>query len=311
MKQLLTGIAVCLAAATLVAQRGGAGLDERFKWEAQTPWGSQRADQIAQALADMSKNPPDIAAIKVEPFKIFDNVYYVGIRPVSSFLVTTNAGLVLIDTTLPGTADLVMDNIRALGFDPANIKYILITHSHSDHFGGAGRIKEISHASVVSSDADWKAIEQQQSSGRGNTGVPLKRDVVKATGDTLKVGDQTFTFYVQPGHTPGALASSFQVFDRGRAYKAFSPGGLGMQFTQEWTEPFIKGIEQVKAAGPYDVVLTDHPFMMIKPLAEIRAELAKRGNGQGPNPAVSGPKAVNDWFDGILKIAYARRAAGA
>ena len=70
-----------------------------------------------------------------EPFRIFDNVYYVGLQSVSSYLITTSQGLILIDPTYDYTAELVLDSVRAVGFDPGQIEYLLITHGHGDHAG--------------------------------------------------------------------------------------------------------------------------------------------------------------------------------
>jgi metallo-beta-lactamase class B len=295
----------------IFAQSGAAGgvLGPQFAWEIQTPWGAARSNEIAEFRKLMTA-PIDRAAVRAEPFQIFDNVYYVGIKTVSSFLITTNAGLVLLDTTVPETADLVLENVRKVGFDPANIKYILISHSHPDHFGGAGQIKELTGAHIVMSSRDWHSVENQQEAARKggrSVGVPFAIDIVKEEGDTLKVGDSVFKFYLTPGHTIGALSAEFQVFDRGHSYRALSPGGLGMQFSPEWTESFTKSMEHLKALGPWDVILTDHPFMMLRNLDDLRRELIMRGDR--PNPAVSGPVEINQWFDAILKIAHAKRAA--
>ena len=91
--------------------------------------------------------PPRTREAQVaEPFKIFDNVYYVGLQSVSSYLITTNQGLILIDPTYDYTADLVLDSIRELGFDPVEIEYLLITHGHGDHASGAKVIQEATGA---------------------------------------------------------------------------------------------------------------------------------------------------------------------
>src|SRR5438105_3552400 len=72
-----------------------------------------------------------------EPFKMFDNMYFVGLEDNSVLVITTSDGLILIDTAVPATSDGILNNIRKVGLDPANIKYILISHEHNDHFGGA------------------------------------------------------------------------------------------------------------------------------------------------------------------------------
>ena len=92
-------------------------------------------------------------------FKIFDNLYHVGVGTVSTWLIPTTAGLIMIDSSQEPYVDHVLDNIRNLGFDPKDIKYILIVHGHLDHFGGAARIKELSGARVGLTEADWKMVD--------------------------------------------------------------------------------------------------------------------------------------------------------
>src|SRR5881396_587105 len=97
---------------------------------------------------------------KIAPFKVMDNVYYVG--PGSVWLVPTSAGLILIDTAQEPYVDTVIDNIRKVGFDPKNIKYILLTHGHLDHFGGAVKIQKLSGARIALSEADWNFMAMQE-----------------------------------------------------------------------------------------------------------------------------------------------------
>jgi len=217
---------------------------------------------------------------------------------------------VLLDAGYPNTANALLDNIRKLGLKPENVKYILLSHSHIDHFGGAGRVKELTGAHVVMSFEDWKAVEQQQESakhGGRDMGLPLSRDIVKGEGDTLKVGSTEFKFYFTPGHSPGALSTEFQVFDRGKLYRAISPGGLGMQFSPEWTSAYIKSLEHIRELGPWDVLIGNHPFYLIPEVEDARRQLANRGNG--PNPFVSGPAKINEWLDGAIEVSKTRLAA--
>src|SRR5947207_6825733 len=133
----------------------------------------------------------DVEFQKIEPFKVFDNLYYVGPGFVSVWLLTTPEGPILFDTAQEPYVDYVIDNIRKVGVDPKSIQYIILTHGHIDHFGGEAKIQELSGARVVAVEEDWKMIEQT-GSGRGRGGGPLarvpKRDMVVKAGDALTLG---------------------------------------------------------------------------------------------------------------------------
>jgi len=95
------------------AQRGRGEPGDRFRWENQAPWGVAHGAAIAEAVKLMATDPTD-PSLRVGPFKIFDNVYYIGMKNVSAFLVTTTDGLVLRDATFPTSAELTLDNVRKL-----------------------------------------------------------------------------------------------------------------------------------------------------------------------------------------------------
>lgn len=287
------------AAAQSGAAQGNAAAPPGGVWNAKAPWGPLQTAGPRSAPPSTQTRPP---------FKIFDNVYYVGLHFVSSYLVTTSAGLVLIDATFGDTADSVLDGLRKLGFKPTDVKYIFITHSHLDHFGGAGKIQEATGARVGMSLEDWQSVESQQKAGAPNLGLRLVRDLIIKDNDSITLGDTAFKFYFTPGHTVGATSIEFQVRDRGKSYRAIVPGGMGMQFGPEWTPVFIKSIERLKQLGPWDVMLGNHPFLMPRDLElEIEPALAKRGDG--PNPAVVGPASINQWFDAVLKVANEKLVA--
>jgi metallo-beta-lactamase class B len=258
------------------------------EWDMKAPWGKTR-------------RAPPVSEQKIDPFKVFDNVYYVGTQSVSSFVVRTSDGLVLIDTTYPETADSLLDGIRSLGLDPTRIKFILVTHSHIDHYGGAGRVKQVSGARLGMSDIDWGVVEHSRQGP-----IPIKRDIVLKEGVPMKVGDTIFKFYLTPGHTPGAMSIEFQARDGARSYRTLIPGGLGIHMTPEWTEPFIKSIERTKQLGPFDVLLGNHPFLQPRDLIEIKKDLAKRGSG--PHPALVSPAQANEFFDGVIRTAREKLA---
>ena len=93
------------------------------------------------------------------PFQIFDNVYFVGNEAVSSYLITTSDGLVLVDATNAIMVNRTLDNVRQLGFDPLDIKYVFVTEAHEIHYGGAAQIKAATGATICLSPADWDFLE--------------------------------------------------------------------------------------------------------------------------------------------------------
>jgi metallo-beta-lactamase class B len=286
-----TAFACLLAVSGLSAQSGiqrGAEQTNQNKWNAKGPWGK-------------TERSGPLEAQRKDPFKIFDNVYYVGLQTVSVYLVNTSAGPVLIDSGYAQTADWLVDGIRKAGFDPATIKYVFVTHAHLDHAGGAARIKQLSGARVALSAEDWAVVEMQQNNPQQRQNFPpLARDMVLKDGESVTVGDTTFKFYLTPGHTPGAMSVEYQAKDGGRSFRVIEPGGLGLQYAPDWGPAFKKSIERLKQLGPWDVALGNHVFLSPKDLAEIEAELPKRGNG--PHPAVLGPAAITRFFDQILAV---------
>jgi metallo-beta-lactamase class B len=235
-----------------------------------------------------------------DPVKLFDNVYSVGVQSVCAFLVVTREGLVLVDTTYPETTDLLFDNIRKAGFDPANIKYVFSTHAASDHYGGAGRIKQIAPGVRIGMPlADWEEVEQQVSRlAPGSKQLPISRDLVLSDGQTLTLGETTFKFYVLPGRTPGALAIEYQARDGARMYRALHNGAYGTPQPQ-WGEAYLKSIARLKTLGPFQVWLPNHPWMALpRDLADIEKAMATRG--QGGHPAVvADRKLIDDQLDFI------------
>ena len=102
-----------------------------------------------------------------------------------------------------------------LGVDPARIKYVLVSHGHSDHAGGAKLLQDRFGARVIMSAADWDLI------GRNTQAWPKpKRDMVATDGQRLTLGDTTLTLYLTPGHTPGTISTLIPVRDQGRPHIA-------------------------------------------------------------------------------------------
>jgi metallo-beta-lactamase class B len=313
MRSLVTVITALLLAASLAegqGRQGGGGQTPQINWNQRMPWGP------LEAAVRLRWNGIPLTAQRTEPFKVFDNVYYVGIQVVGSYLITTNAGLILVDATYAETGDLVLDSIRKLGFDPANIKYILITHQHADHFAGAGRIKQVATGARIGlSQADWEGVERLQSAGQGgnqNNGITLTRDLVIKDGETITLGDTTLKIAVTPGHTPGALAIEVPARANGRTFRALIPN-TGINPSRELTGPYIASMERLRKMGPWDAVLPVHGFLSLRevPLDARELVLAAQPPPAPPktaHPAVVGPDRINQYFDAMLKVAREKLA---
>jgi metallo-beta-lactamase class B len=151
---------------------------------------------------------------------------------------------------------------------------------------------------------DWELAEQdipRAASQPNSKLVPFSRDLVVNDGQTITLGDTTFKFYVLPGRTPGALGIEYQARDSGRTYRAMNTGAVGTPPEPRWDEPYIKSIARLKALGPWQVWLPNHPFMALPhDLFDIEKALTTRG--RGPHPALVTPKALNEYLDFMMEL---------
>ncbi len=250
-------------------------------------------DRPTAPQADLSKAIR--GAAMVEPFKVFDNVYYVGMDWVSAWLVTTSDGLILIDALYGEFAGPMLENIRTLGFDPAQIKYCVATHGHFDHAGGVSDIKAAAPGARIGMIAsDWEMYLNRKGGGRYE---PIAKDWVIQDGDTVTLGGTTLHFYQTPGHTLGVLSISFDARDGDATHKAFVLGGAGLNFGGvEQSELFVKSMERVKAMPGIEVNFANHPTMA---QAFERGERLKARKPGDPHPYVD-PDGFYAWIEQLL-----------
>ena len=192
---------------------GGADMGDTAKWFC-TATGPQRV-----ALARQAAGLPRIPTEPVGPIKLFDNLTYVGFNDVGAWVVPTSAGLILFDT-LNSSADamkVIEPEMQKAGFDPAQLKYILVGHGHGDHFGGAAYLQMKYHAKVLAAMPDWAAM---QKGGRDTAAVPgVTPDMDVTNGQKLTLGDTTLTLVRLPGHTPGTIGMIVPAKFGGKTHK--------------------------------------------------------------------------------------------
>lgn len=195
-----------------------------------------------------------------KPFKIFDNLYYVGNDFVSSYLLVTNDGLVLLDATYGKYPAHILQSVKELGFDTKQIKYIFCTHAHYDHSEGADTLQKVTHARVGMTDYDWKIADGTIYNEYASKTVKMTRDWTINDGDSLKLGNNVLQFYVTPGHTLGVLSIAFKVFDGNKSYKAFMFGGIGLNFTGvKQTQLYLNSVNRILKMKNLSVNITNHP----------------------------------------------------
>ena len=205
----------------------------------------------------------DVEFQKYPSAKVFDNLYYVGPGYVSVWLLTTPQGDILFDTAQEPYVDWVMDNIKKYA-KLSDIKYIILSHGHLDHFGGASKIQAASGARVLAVDEDWKMIEQVGSRPGANGSPPPavpKRDMVMKEGDTLDFGGQHLIFHTTPGHTPGVLTTEgIVVYDNGAPHKAILWGGGGYRGGLKEAEQSVTSAAKIAAIKGVEVNLQVHSW---------------------------------------------------
>ena len=164
------------------------------------------------------------------PFRIADNLYYVGSKGLANYLVATPQGNILINSDMEANVPLIQASIEKLGFKFKDTKILLISHAHWDHDAGSAMIKEITGAKYMVMDADVAVVE---SGGKndfeyGNSPTtlyrPAKVDRVLHDGDEVKLGDAVLVAHLTPGHTKGCTTWTMQVTDRGKAYNVVMLG---------------------------------------------------------------------------------------
>ena len=216
--------------------------------------------QTAAAPAQRAA-PPERSQWYAEPVKVFDNLYFVGQTEWSAWAVTTSAGIIIIDTIFEyAVEEEVAGGLKKLGLDPAQVKYVIVSHGHRDHSGGAKLLQDRFGPRVLMSAADWDLLDRNSTDP-----AKPKRDMVVTDGQKLTLGDTTLTMYITPGHTQGTISTLIPVKDNGRPHVVAEWGGTlfssPIQHTPENLRTYVASAErfrEIAAKAGADAIISNH-----------------------------------------------------
>jgi metallo-beta-lactamase class B len=243
-------------------------------------------------------------SVPQKPFRIFGNTYYVGTHGLSSILITSDAGNILIDGGIPESARQIASSIRGLGFRIEDVKVILNSHVHFDHAGGIAELQRLSGARILASH--WSAAVMRHGGvarddpqyGETRPIAPVKNVHELHDGESFRVGEIAITMHLTPGHTPGGTSWTWQSCEGPVCYSmvyadsltAVSANGFLFSNSRRYPnalEDFEKSFAFLEST-PCDVLITTHPEV-----SDLWERLASRDRGAKPDPMVN-PKACRE-----------------
>jgi len=251
-------------------------------------------EQVAAMKILPSATEGDVEGQRAEPMKVFDNLYFIGQKAVTTWALTTSEGIVLIDAGYGERFDdTLVAGLTKVGLDPRRIRAAVIAHEHADHFGGARRLQQRFGTTIYMSRAAWDALEPKPGAPpAAGPDAPPARGMVITDGQPVMFGDTLLIPVAIPGHTPGSMGFMFRVTDGARTHMAALFGGSILnpqrRFPASLFEEYLASIQHFADATRrqrVDVELLNHPIM--DGLFERLERLKVRKAGE-PHPLVVG-----------------------
>jgi metallo-beta-lactamase class B len=258
------------------------------------------------AVARQAAGLPPVPNYTVEPVRVFDNMYFIGMSSQNAWAITTSDGIILLDTlnSTEEARDIIVPSLQKVGLDPKQIKYIIIGHGHpgqSDHTGGALHLQKTYGAKVVMNALDAKLVLPTQRADR-----PLATPDIDATdGQKITLGDTTVTLVHIPGHTPGTMGTIVPVKLRGQPHSVIVLGATQMP-TRESLLQFEKVFNTYAKPAKVEASLNMHANGLQEDLTLLEQI---RKNPNGPNPYLYGPERFSRWMDIMIECGRARLTA--
>ncbi|MDA1234174.1 MAG: MBL fold metallo-hydrolase [Acidobacteria bacterium] len=267
-------------------------------------------DTPARYITDPSAAPPRESWF-AEPAKVFDNLYFVGGSIHNSWALTTSEGIILIDTVYPyNSEELIVEGLRKVGLDPKDIKYVVISHAHGDHIGGAEILQAKYNAQVVMGGPDWDTVQSYPN--RFKSMAP-KKNITATDGMKLTLGDTTLNIWLTPGHTPGTLSYTFTAYDRGQPVHVVYSGGTSYNFPTVPAEIGIPQLDVYMASQKHiaeQAAATNATVLLSNHSSYDHANYFNRmfaGRGDGPHPYELGTDVVQRYFQVMQSCAAAQK----
>ena len=241
-----------------------------------------------------------------EPRKVADNLYFLGTKIHSSWAIVGSEGIIIIEAAFDySVKDEVMDGLKKVGLDPNKVKYLVLSHAHGDHDGGAKFLQDqIKGVRLVYGAEDW-ALAQAPN----HLGGPPRKDLTGDDGMTISVGDASLKVVTMPGHTPGTLSYLFEVRDNGKPLRVAYVGGTAIPFngTAEFYDRYIASSRKMaKAAASFGAtaLLSNHTEF---DNAFYKAAVAASRKPGEANPFDVGADGVVRYFTVVEDCATAAR----
>ena len=271
-----------------------------------------RTPGAGRGAATGPRPTPDRATWYAKPYKVFDNLYWVGTKIHNSWALKTSKGIIIIDTLYDYAVEPeIVNGVKALKLDHKPIKYVIISHAHGDHDQGAALLQSRFGARVVMGAPDWDSTLGRPATATG--GVPTRgaSDIsVGPEGAQLVLGDTTVNIVFTPGHTVGTLSLIFPVKDHGRPLTVAYSGGTAFNFPRvaqnfQIYEDSQKKMAAAAAAAGATVLLSNHTEFD-GAWDRVRAAQVPRAKGE-PHPFEVGAAAIGRYFEMTADCAQAQR----
>ncbi len=240
------------------------------------------------------------------PAKIFDNLYFVGTKLHSAWAVQTSDGLIVVDALFDyAVKDSVVDGLRKLGLNPATMKYLIISHGHGDHHGGAKYLQDEFGPRVVMGAADWDLVQK-------NPRDPIpRRDIAASESQKITLDDTTVTVHFTPGHTSGTLSLIIPVKDGGRQHLIATWGGTAVgrntsvAAVKDYVDSAVRYRALVSKLGVEGIISNHTDYDST--IAKIQALAARKPGDR--HPFLTGAESVRRYMTVVEEAGRATLAA--